>query len=80
MSRSNIFGGFPFVFPIGTRVAKYMASTWFHKPIEGAVKRFSGPADRPFYVGRESLRNRHCERSEAIHDAQWIAASLRSSQ
>ena len=79
MSRSNIFGGFPFVFPIGTRVAKYMASTWFHKPIEGAVKRFLVPLTAPFTLGGK-FRNRHCERSEAIHDAQWIAASLRSSQ
>ena len=44
-----IFRSFLTFFAIGTRVAILFVSTWFHKPIEGAAQRFSGPARRPFY-------------------------------
>src|SRR5688572_29479011 len=50
--RKISFRSFPTLFAFGTRVAIPIGSTWFHKPIKGAVQRYSGPAHRPFLLVR----------------------------
>ena len=44
----SILRSFLAFFSFGTRVAFLIASTWFHKPIKGAVQRFLVPRAAPF--------------------------------